>query len=134
MAGQYSAALLQLSHYGRAWHDLHRPHARRSIFTLAREAGAVALDAMALDAQFSISLHRQHRRLDDSGIGAATLAGLWVDAHGSRSFDARFGGQRVVHAARFYGNVHGAFDALPVFDVARNGAWAAASQWPRGTP
>ncbi len=83
-----------------------------------------------LDAQLSVSLHRQHGGLDDGGAGAAALAGLWIDAHGGRGFDARFGGQRLVHAARFYGDVHGAFDALSVFDVARDRARPATSQWP----
>ncbi len=63
-------------------------HGGRGIAALARRALRVALDAVGPDAERSVSVHRQHRRLDDGRIRTPALAGLWPDAHRRRLLEA----------------------------------------------
>src|SRR4029077_18093105 len=103
-----SAFVFQLSPDGGAGDNLYRRNGGRGIFTLARKALRLAMDAVDFNDQRAFAVYREHRGMDDRGIGPPAVADLWIDAHGAGSFAARRRGQRVVHADWIYGDVHSA--------------------------
>ena len=54
------------------------------ISALARQTLHIALDALDAHARGSVSLHRQHRRMDDRRARPPAVAHLWTDAHRAR--------------------------------------------------
>ena len=92
LAGQYPAALLQLSHHGWPRDVLHRGDGGCVVAAMARQTVSRALDALDPDAFRAVSVHREHRRLDDRRTRPPTLAGLWTDAHRRRLLHVGLGG------------------------------------------
>src|SRR5437588_598659 len=78
LAGQYSALVLQLSHHGRTGNSFHRHYANRSFPSVARKAVWHAMDALGSHAKPALSLHCQHRGLDDCRNRSPAMAGLWL--------------------------------------------------------
>src|SRR5580704_10481665 len=116
MAGPDSAALLQLSRDGGAGHDLHCRDGGCGAAAVAREIVRFTMDALDADALRAAAVYREHGRMDDRRIGAATLADLWIDAYSPGNLAARGGGKCMVYADRVHGVVHRAGDpmAFPV--------------------
>ncbi len=113
-------ALFQLPHHGGPGDDLHGRRRNRRLAALAQAALRIALDALDSDAELPLALHRQHGGLGDRRDRAAALSCLRIAAHRQRLLQVGFGGQWLVHAARFPGNVHAAFDSLPLPRTPRN--------------
>ena len=80
-----AAALLRLPHHGWPRNLLRRAHGRCGVFAVARKTVHHALDSLAAAAQLSISLHRQHRWLDDRRDRPPALARLRAHAHRARA-------------------------------------------------
>src|SRR5215831_16387660 len=112
LARQYSPALLQLSHHGRAGDYLHRRDGAIRLRALAGDAlrGAEIVVADHADAAFSV--YRHHRRLDHRGTGPPALADLWHHAYAHGIFPACLRRKRAFHADRFYGHVHDPWNSI----------------------
>ena len=68
----------------------------------------------------AVPLYRQYRRLDDRRTRPPALVGLWTDAHGKWLLQSGLRRQRHVHSAGIHGHVHGAWNSVPVPDLAGN--------------
>src|SRR5467141_1769105 len=117
MAGPDSSALLQLSRDGGAGDHLHRRDGSGFAAAVARKTLWLARDVVDADGLRAASLYCKHSRMDDRRTRAATLAYLWIDAHGQRYFSPRGRGECVVHTDWLHGNVHGAGDPVAVPDL-----------------
>src|ERR1035438_4795404 len=80
-AGQYSAALLQLSHHDRAWNDFDRGNGTGIAEPVARQALPRARPALAVDADAAFSVYRDYRGMDHRGSWPPTVAHLRHHAH-----------------------------------------------------
>src|SRR5271154_5435321 len=99
MANAAAAALLQLSHHGRAW-DLVRLHyGSCGVPSLARHALHHSMGLVANPAQLSAPLHCQHGGLDDGGDRPTAVADLWADAHLPRLLGACIRREQPLHLA-----------------------------------
>src|SRR5450755_1996266 len=124
MAREHSPPLLQLSHHGWVGHDLHRDYGCVALSTLARQAVRCPLDAVDFIVEPALSVYRQYCRMDDCGVGPATVVGLRFDAYGGRVLQNSVGGKWNVHAVGIHGHLHGAGNSVPVPDSARDRARA----------
>ena len=119
MARPYRIGLFQLSHHGGPGNNFIAIFFCRVVCfrdALFRRRG----DAVGDDAFDAASVHRQSGRMDNSGGGAPTLAGLWNDADIGGTFTAGIRGEYMVHADRLYGDVHGAGDSVFISGLPRN--------------
>ena len=130
LAGQHPAALLQLSHHGRAGDALHRRNDCGGVEALPRRALPVPPAAVGAHAGRPLPLHRQHRRLDDRRGGPPALADLRPDAHRRRRFAARLRRQHAVHPARLHRHVHA---SSPSCSSSWCGARSTTARKPSGT-
>ncbi len=76
VADEHRAAVLQLSHHGRAGHVVHRDRGGRGVSDVAGQTVLKPLDAVDSVAGAAVPVHRQHRRMDDRRTGPAAVAGL----------------------------------------------------------
>src|SRR5215213_1855501 len=90
LAGQYSASVLLVSHYGRPRDDLHTGYLDRALSVMARRSFWLPLDALDINAQSAISLYREYRGMDDVRTGKAAMDNLRRDADRSWIFPKRF--------------------------------------------
>src|SRR5229473_677121 len=98
MAGSDSTPLLQLSRDGGAGHYLHCRHGCGGAAFVARKIVRFAMDALDANAVRAAAVYCEHGGMDDRGIGAAALADLWIDAHGTGDLAPCGGGKCVVYA------------------------------------
>src|SRR6059058_3567335 len=73
MAGQPRASLLLIPSHDHPRDVVHRAHGFCHIGELARKTRIKSLVAMGFDAGVSVSLYRQHARLDDCRTRTATM-------------------------------------------------------------
>src|SRR6266536_402364 len=84
MAGQPGASLLLIPSHDHPRDVVHRPDGFGDIAELARKTRIKSLVALGFDAGVSVSLHRQHARLDDGRVGASTMVDLRTVSHPRR--------------------------------------------------
>ena len=101
LARQYRVALLFLSYHGGIRDGFHRHHGIGSSASFSQASGINSLDAVGLDARISVSLHREHRGLDDGRIGPPAVACLRTLPHATRDEQRGQPGQRGFHPDRF---------------------------------
>src|SRR5207237_221057 len=65
VAGQHRASLLLVPYHDHARDAVHRPDGVRHVAELARKTRIQHFVAMGIDAGVSVSLHREHSRVDD---------------------------------------------------------------------
>ena len=78
------------------------------------------MDAVGIDAQRALAVHREHGGVDDGGVGKAAVAHLWIDADGAGRFAPRGSGQRVVHLDWIHGHVFSSGDVVALAGVPGN--------------
>src|SRR6185436_19592423 len=113
VAPEHPAALLQLSHHGRARHRLHRRDVPLRLPPLAAEAVRNARAALGPDVPPPVSLHLQHVRMADRRTGTPAVAGARPPAHPRGRVGPRLRRQRPLHAPRVHGTLLGAQRPLP---------------------
>ena len=126
LAGQYSAAVLQLSHHGGAGNRFHRGDGAGIVLPVAGHALPRGAAAVGVDAAAAVSIHRHDGGLGHGGSGAPAVADLRHHAHAGRRIAPRVSRQRAFHAARLHGNLYDSGDTLPVPGLSRNRARAGA--------
>src|SRR5208283_5487174 len=107
VAGQHSSPLLRVSHHGRPRFDLRRCLCARRLDYVSATPLSDSATIMGADAAGTLSLHSNHRGMDDGGAGTPAVASVWTDADGGGQLTASVGWERTVHAARVHGHVLG---------------------------
>ena len=116
LAHQHRAPLLRLPRHGRARHDVHRVDGTGQHPAPPRTTGTEPCAPLGVDARLPVSVHREHRRLDDDGAGPPTLADLRAVSHAGRLQRRRQLRRCAVHADRDGGTV---LRARPPVSVSR---------------
>ena len=84
LAHQYRTAVLLVPRDGGSGHAVHPVDGPREPATAARPSGVEPPAPVGADAGLSVSLHRQHRRMDDRGARAPAVAGVRAVSHARR--------------------------------------------------
>ena len=67
---------------------------------------------MATDAEFSAAIYREYCRMDDSGVGAPAMVGVWADEDLRGLLEACWAGDESVYVTGISWDVFSAFDSL----------------------
>ena len=114
--------LLRLPRHGRTGDDVHRVDGTGQHPAPPRTTGHESTAPLGVDARLPVSLHREHRRLDDDRAGPPTLADLRDVSHAGRLQRRRQLWRCAVHADRDGGAVLRARPAVSVSHRARDPA------------